>query len=125
METSIYIAQIVSVCYLVVGFGFLINANYFKKAMDEMATSHIAVYLGGIMGLVAGFVIVSIHNIWVKDWTVLITLIGWIALIKGVLLFLIPKQFMSLSQIIVKKMWFVPMFAIVLGLIFGYFGFYA
>lgn len=124
METPVYIAQILAVFYLVIGLGFLINGGYFKKAIDEMMTSHAVVYLGGIMALVAGFVILSVHNVWVKDWTVLITIVGWIALLKGILLFLIPKQLLGLSKIIIKQIWIPAVGAIILGLVFGYFGFY-
>ncbi len=41
------------------------------------------VYLSGVMLFVAGLAIVRAHNIWVKSWTVLVTLCGWSFLVLG------------------------------------------
>ena len=41
------------------------------------------VYLSGVLMFVAGLAIVRSHNIWVPNWTVLITLTGWFFLALG------------------------------------------
>ncbi len=46
----------------------------------------------GAMALIVGLLVVLNHNIWTTDWVGLVTLLGWIALIKGVLMVLIPKK---------------------------------
>ena len=38
------------------------------------------VYLSGVLLFVAGLAIVRAHNHWARDWTVLITLSGWLGL---------------------------------------------
>ena len=43
------------------------------------------VYLSGVFLFVAGLAIVRAHNIWVCNWTVLVTLTGWFALVLGLL----------------------------------------
>lgn len=43
------------------------------------------VYLSGVLMFVAGLAIIRAHNHWVRDWTVLVTLSGWFALILGLL----------------------------------------
>jgi hypothetical protein len=43
------------------------------------------VYLSGVLMFVGGLAIVRAHNHWVRDWTVLITLSGWFALVLGLL----------------------------------------
>lgn len=43
------------------------------------------VYLSGVLLFVAGLAIVRAHNVWVPDWTVLVTLTGWLALLVGLL----------------------------------------
>ena len=42
------------------------------------------IYLSGVLMFVAGLAIVRSHSIWARDWTVLITLSGWFALLIGV-----------------------------------------
>ena len=41
------------------------------------------VYLSGVLLFVAGLTILRAHNKWVRNWTVLITITGWIALLAG------------------------------------------
>jgi len=41
------------------------------------------VYLSGVLLFVAGLAIVRAHNVWRRDWTVLVTLSGWFSLLLG------------------------------------------
>ena len=41
------------------------------------------IYLSGALMFVGGLAIVRAHNHWARDWTVLITLSGWFALLLG------------------------------------------
>ncbi len=41
------------------------------------------VYISGTLMFVGGLAIVRVHNHWVRNWTVLITLSGWIFLFLG------------------------------------------
>jgi hypothetical protein len=41
------------------------------------------VYLSGVLMFVGGLAIVRAHNHWVRDWTVLVTVSGWFALMLG------------------------------------------
>jgi len=41
------------------------------------------VYISGTLMFVGGLAIVRAHNVWVYDWTVLVTLSGWIFLLLG------------------------------------------
>lgn len=41
------------------------------------------VYLSGVLMFVAGLAIIRAHNLWVPNWTVLVTLTGWFALLLG------------------------------------------
>ena len=41
------------------------------------------VYLSGVLMFVAGLAIVRAHNHWARNWTVLVTLSGWFALVLG------------------------------------------
>ena len=43
------------------------------------------VYLSGILLFVAGLAIVRAHNVWVRNWTVLVTLCGWFFLLLGLI----------------------------------------
>ncbi|MGI9531889.1 hypothetical protein [Lutimonas sp.] len=43
-----------------------------------------------ILGILIGLLNILLHNVWVKDWRILITLFGWFSLLKGVSQFAFP-----------------------------------
>ena len=51
------------------------------------------VYLSGVLLFVAGLAIIRTHNIWARDWTVLITLSGWFFLLPGVVRMFAASQY--------------------------------
>jgi hypothetical protein len=51
------------------------------------------VYLSGVLMFVAGFAIVRAHNVWVRNWTVLVTLTGWFLLILGLIRMFAASQY--------------------------------
>lgn len=44
-----------------------------------------------ILGILIGLLNILLHNVWVKDWRILITLFGWFSLLKGVSQFAFPE----------------------------------
>lgn len=55
------------------------------------------VYLSGTLFFIAGLAIVRAHNLWVRDWPVLITLVGWFFLILGLFRMFAASQYQQAS----------------------------
>jgi hypothetical protein len=128
MDPVIYIAKIAAVLYLSVGISALLNKNYLKKVVEDYVKSPGLAYLGAVSALVLGFILLFIYSEWVWDWKLLITLLGWGAIIKGVFALLFPGALIKLSESLIKmKSLFVlcGVVGIILGLFFGYYGFMA
>jgi len=125
MELSILIAKITSVVYLAAALGAVFSRDYYRRILDDLFKNAALTYLMGFTAVIVGFLIVNYHNIWVKDWTVLVTILGWLALMKGVLIIAFPRFVQSYSKLIFegKGLEFFPYIAAFVGLMFGYFGF--
>lgn len=125
MELSILIAKITSVVYLSAALGAVFSRDHYRKVLDDLFKNAALTYFIGFTTVIIGFLIVNYHNIWGKDWTVLITIMGWLALTKGVLIIAFPRFVQSYSRLIFegKGLQFFPYAAAFLGLLFGYFGF--
>ena len=125
MEFSIFIAKIIAVIYMSIGIGLLLNSNYYQKVIIKLLNDATYIVLGGIIAIIIGFLIIENHNKWVKNWTVIITIFGWIALIKGVLLLALPtstKIFRPLFNNGNLTKILAPLI-LIFGLIFAYFAF--
>ena len=125
MGLSILIARIVSVVYVSAALGAIFSANHYRRLPDDLFRNAGLTYVTGFMAVILGLLIVHHHNTWTKSWTVLITMIGWLALLKGVTIIVVPQFVHDLSATMIAG-WGVKVFpyiAICLGLLFGYFGF--
>ncbi len=122
MELSIFIAKILGLAYLALGFNMLSGKMNIKKMIEDFGNSSGLTYLAGMITLLIGMLLIEYHNIWVKDWTVVITIIGWFATLKGVLLLANPKFMLGFKNYYKdNKSW--GIFVIVIGLFFAYYGF--
>ena len=127
MDLSIFVAQVVAIVYLSIGVGMLLDKKHYAKLFDGIMKDTSIMYLGGVMALLIGFSLVTFHNEWVKSWEVLVTIIGWLAFVKGVMLLAFPTTFIGMTKSLVKakNLGVYSFVVVVLGLVFGYFGFVA
>jgi hypothetical protein len=49
------------------------------------------IYLNGLLLFVAGLSIVRVHNQWTRGWPVMVTLVGWIAILGGLFRMFAPE----------------------------------
>jgi hypothetical protein len=87
---SIILAKILGFYFLALGLAFFLNTNRLKNIYSGISKDENFLFMGGILALLIGAVIVSIHNEWVWGWPVIITVLGWWSLIKGFTLFAYP-----------------------------------
>jgi hypothetical protein len=127
METALFLARIIGIVYTALGIGLLLSGNYYREVMEKLLDNAAYMFLGGFIAVVVGFLIIEHHNIWANDWTVIITLIGWAALIKGVLILVIPRSFQVFKGMLRGKMlvYVITPAVLLFGLIFLYFGFFS
>ena len=92
------VAKILAIYLLAVGVGMLNGNINIKNLYASFEKSEGLLVISGFICIVLGFLLVQYHNIWVKDWTVLVTIVGWATLIKGVLLIAFPKTVMSIGK---------------------------
>jgi len=121
MELSIFIAKIIAIIYISIGIGVLGKKGVFKEMIKDFEKSKGLALLSGFITVVLGMLLIRYHNIWVNDWTVIITIFGWIALIKGIMLLAFPEFILKFKNAYKGKQWGYVL--LLIGLIFGYLGF--
>ncbi|MFC1599659.1 hypothetical protein ACFL3T_01360 [Patescibacteria group bacterium] len=123
MELSLYLGQLFSVVLVVIGLALLLRSKHYAKAYKAwMKDAGLALFTGMVV-LVAGVAVVLVHNVWIASWEVLITIVGWGMVLKGVLFLLLPKEFEKLVDYFMKMSWLLPLGAVIWivgGLYLGY-----
>ena len=85
------IARLIGPLFAAVGVGMIVNATFYATAVGEGAHSPVLIAISGIATLLAGLAILNAHHAWTADWRVLVTLIGWLFVIAGLLRLILPK----------------------------------
>lgn len=98
MENSAVLARIIGPILIIVAVGVLLNLRNYRKLLDEFPASTSLLYLGGLMSLVFGILIVQFHNVWKLDWPLIITILGWGGVVKGALIMVFPKAVSRLAD---------------------------
>jgi hypothetical protein len=126
MATSIFLARLLGPLLLAVGAGVLINPKPFQTMAADVVRSVTLVYLFGLFDFAAGLAIVLTHNVWAANWRVLITVLGWLMLIRGAVRILAPEAIMGFAAKVFRNKQVIPVSGVVtgvLGLVFCYFGY--
>ena len=79
---------------------FAILVSEFPLVQPRLYDTQIppVVYLSGVLLFVAGLAVVRAHNVWARNWTVLITLSGWFFLALGLVRMFAASRYMQAMQ---------------------------
>ncbi len=108
MTNSTLIARLMGPLLLVLGVGMLIGllghgeAEYMTMLRGFMADIPLIIVFG-MLTLVAGLAIVNAHNLWVPDWRVIVTVLGWLAIVRGVVAILFPIKVHEMGETVMAS----------------------
>jgi hypothetical protein len=83
MDVTIFFARFWGSLFMILG-GMSVGAGFLGRVIkytDEKAITISTGYITFLLGLVT----VILHNLWVLDWRLAITILGWATLMKGML----------------------------------------
>ena len=128
MQTSIFLAQLIGPLFLVMGIGMLLNRDGYRAMAHEFLASRSLIYVAGLLAFLPGLAIVLVHNVWVADWRLIVTVFGWLGVIGGVFRLLFPQQVTAVGEKMLASPGYMPVGAIgvlLFGAILSYYGYFA
>lgn len=91
MDSSLFLAKFWG-WYLIIFFLILsLNPKRIKQIFNDLKDEKFLI-VTSFMVIIVGLLNILFHNIWELNWKLIITLIGWIALLEGLFLFIFPKR---------------------------------
>jgi hypothetical protein len=97
MDTVI-ITQVLGVFFIVVGISMTFNSKGTRNAIEASIENKGILFLWGMLALLIGAWIVDLNNMWTSGMPLLVTILGWLALIKGVFILIFPNATASLYR---------------------------
>jgi hypothetical protein len=98
---SLFLAQIIGVYLVFIGLVLLTRYNELRHIVIEAFNNRVIIFVGGIFTLSVGLIIVLIHNTWEASPAVIITILGWLTVLKSLLYLFLPQRTLArLAQFI-------------------------
>ncbi len=96
MEVPLLVEKGVGIMYLVIGLSLIVQPSFWVECVDRLRSDLSRVLPLAYIGLAVGLVVVLLHNQWSWSPSVLVTVLGWLALIKSALFLLFPRASLKL-----------------------------
>jgi hypothetical protein len=92
MDVSFFLACLIGPMLTVIGTGMVCNPRPYHDLAQEIMQSPALVFVIGYAALPAGIATLLVHNVWVADWRVTITILGWLGVLGGAFRILMPLK---------------------------------
>ena len=100
MDSSHFIARLVGPVFVVSGAAMLLNGEAFRAIVEEFIQSPALIYIAGFLALLGGLAIVNVHNSWNWGWQLIVTVVGWLAIIGGIVRMTAPQFIQAIGAAI-------------------------
>lgn len=84
MDITTFLAQLWGPILVAVGLGFFFSRSYYVKVYRDIEKVPFAVLFFGMFAMAAGIAQISAHNVWDTSPQIIISLLGWALLLKGI-----------------------------------------
>lgn len=122
MDNSLFLAKFWG-WYLIIFFLVLsLNPKRIKQIFNDLKDEKFLI-VSAFIAILVGLLNILFHNVWESNWKLIITVIGWMSLFMGLLLFIFPKQTVTwlvyanvkLIQLMYTLLFFIGVFLLNMG----------
>jgi len=93
---SRFIAGLIGPVLAAIGCSMLLNRELAAHIAAEIPNSLGLILFSGVSLLVAGLAVVQCHATW-RGWPAIVTALGWLSIVSGVIRILFPSQLASIA----------------------------
>ncbi len=122
--STLFLSQLIGPIGVITALMILFNKKGLADMIKGLEKEPLALYMAAITTLVASLALVLSHNVWNNAAETIISLIGWLGLIKGILLMIAPDHLISFSKSMMEKIMLGGIFWLVLGGYLTYVGYF-
>lgn len=116
--------QLLGIAYTVIGLAILANPKYYKKMIEEYVRSTPVIFFNAFIVLALGYFFLMVNSEWSVGLPLIVTIIGWLAIIKGIYILVLPQSYIKLAKkLSLHFLTFEASMAVILGIILLYLGF--
>lgn len=124
MGLSIFLAKLLGIYMLIVAAAWIVRKEQVDAMIKDFISSKALIGLAGAIDILTGLAIAIGHPIWQLNWRGLITLLGYVMIVRGIFRFAFTEEVQKkAATIMTKGFWPIIAVLIVLGGVLTYCGF--
>lgn len=104
-ETTLILARILGGYMVITGVALLLHRDMAEELLERLKSDSPLTFTMAILALVMGLVIVSIHNVWTGPVSIVISLVGWLAVIEGFGIMVLRQRYIALVAPLIRPAW--------------------
>jgi hypothetical protein len=98
IDISSVIAEALGIFFVVMGVAMVVNGKETAAVIEEAAQNRGFLWTWGFLALATGAVIVALNNLWTSGLPLAVTILGWLALVKGAFILVFPGAVSALYR---------------------------
>lgn len=98
MASTYFLAAVIGWYLVIVSLIVLLRQRLVAGIISDITGQRALLFFMGLVSLIIGLLLVLSHNVWVMSWPVIITIIGWLAVIAGILRMAFPDVSLRMGQ---------------------------
>ena len=118
MAMAIWISKFLGPVILVLSIPMIVTPTRLQEIIKRFLTDSPLVLVSGVLAMTAGLSIVNTHNVWVLDWTLIVTLFGWAAVLGGASRIIAPRIVEQVGGAMIGR----PMMTKIVGIFWAFLG---
>lgn len=117
-------ARVVGPFLVIVPATAVVRANDMRTLLSEFAASPVWSWVAGSFILLTGLVVIALHQYWRSAAAIIVSVVGWIVVLKGLSLVAFPRAYLSVADTAVGSGWWHAGFVVfvLIGLYLTYVG---
>ncbi len=124
MVLSLFLAKLIGIYILIATADMLLRKEEFESALEDYASSQGILLLSGSISLLLGLAIILGHPIYKLNWQGLITLIGYLLVLRGIVRIAAPSFVQKkIITLFTQGYWIICGVLLILGLFLTFKGF--
>jgi hypothetical protein len=101
-EAAVWIASILGPVLTIMGIWIFLKREEVERYWTSFKANPGMFYVGGIWNLILGFTVLSFYHHWSLNLAVIVTILGYWMVIKGILILFFPKWFTKFATTMVE-----------------------
>lgn len=97
MQNAMWLASIFGPLLMILGIWMLFYHENMLKVCASCKNTPSVQYIWGVVNMFIGLTILSEYNLWAWNLPLLVTLFGWLTLVRGLMMLFVPQLFLKLA----------------------------